>query len=47
MSGYCRWWNKNLEDVTEHEQERCEENGQDCGECPDLVIEKERENAEV
>ena len=20
MSGYCRWWNKNLEDVTEHEQ---------------------------
>lgn len=28
MSGYCRWWNKNLEDVTEHEQERCEENGQ-------------------
>lgn len=30
MSGYCRWWDRKLEDVTEHEQERCEENGQEC-----------------
>lgn len=33
-----------MEDVTEHEQEQCEENGQDCRECPDLVI-KEQEAA--
>lgn len=24
MSGYCRWWDKDLKDVMEHEQERCE-----------------------
>lgn len=33
-----------MEDVTEHEQEQCEENGQDCRECPDLMI-KEQEAA--
>lgn len=38
MSGFCRWYGKDMEDVTEHEQEQCEENGQDCRECPDLVI---------
>lgn len=35
MSGFCRWYGKDMEDVTEHEQEQCEENGQDCRECPD------------
>ena len=30
MSGFCRWYGKDMEDVTEHEQEQCEENGQDC-----------------
>lgn len=44
MSGFCRWYGKDMEDVTEHEQEQCEENGQDCRECPDLVI-KEQEAA--
>lgn len=29
MSGFCRWYGKDMEDVTEHEQEQCEENGQD------------------
>lgn len=32
MSGFCRWYGKDMEDVTEHEQEQCEENGQDCRE---------------
>lgn len=27
MSGFCRWYGKDMEDVTEHEQEQCEENG--------------------
>lgn len=25
MSGFCRWYGKDMEDVTEHEQEQCEE----------------------
>lgn len=44
MSGFCRWYGKDMEDVAEHEQEQCEENGQDCSECPDLMI-KEQEAA--
>lgn len=44
MSGFCRWYGKDMEDVTEHEQEQCEENGQECRECQDLVI-KEQEAA--
>ena len=44
MSGFCRWYEKDVEDITEHEQEQCEENGQDCRECPDLMI-KEQEAA--
>lgn len=44
MSGFCRWYGKDMEDVTEHEQEQCEENGQDCREYPDLVT-KEQEAA--
>lgn len=27
MSGFCRWYEKDMEDITEHEQEQCEENG--------------------
>ena len=44
MSGFCRWYGKDMEDVTEHEQEQCEENGQDCRECPDLVIKEQESN---
>lgn len=29
MSGFCRWYEKDMEDITEHEQEQCEENGQE------------------
>jgi hypothetical protein len=43
MSGFCRWYGKDMEEVTEHEQEQCEENGQDCCECPDLVIKEQEE----
>lgn len=35
---YCRWHNKKMEDVTEHEQEQCEESGQNCKGCPDLTL---------
>lgn len=35
---YCRWYEKKLEDVTEQEQYQCEENGQDCADCPDRVL---------
>ena len=37
---FCRWYEKDMENLAEHEQEQCNENGQDCGNCPDL-IEKE------
>lgn len=40
---YCRWYEKNMQDVTEHEQQQCEENGQDCDGCPDLVASKDKE----
>lgn len=38
MSAYCRWYEKEMRDVTEHERQQCEENGQDCNECPDLCV---------
>lgn len=34
---YCRWYDKKLEDVAEHEQEQCKENGQCCTDCTDLI----------
>lgn len=43
MSGFYRWYEKDMEDITEHEQEQCEENGQDCRECPDLMIKEQEE----
>lgn len=33
---FCKWWDKPLTDVTEHEQEKCEKNGLFCTECPNL-----------
>ena len=47
MSLFCRWYEKNMEDLTEWQQEACEENGQQCIlndgiMCQDL-IEKELE----
>lgn len=29
-------------DVSEHEQEQCEENGQDCRTCPDLIADSKQ-----
>ena len=26
---FCRWYDKQFEDVSEHEQEQCEENGKE------------------
>lgn len=39
---YCRWYEKRLEDVAEHEQEQCYENGQDCMNCPELKEDKKK-----
>lgn len=44
MGAFCRWYEKDMKDLSEHEQEQCAENGQDCSECPDLII-KEQEAA--
>lgn len=42
---FCRWYEKPLRDVTEWQQEQCEENGQQCHGCPDLISrEKKEEN---
>lgn len=35
---YCRWYEKELENVTEQEQYQCDENGQDCADCPDRAF---------
>ena len=45
MGAYCRWYDKEMRDVTEHEQEQCAENGQDCSNCPDVVL-KNADNEE-
>ncbi len=38
MSAFCRWYEKDMENIAEHEQERCKEYGQECYDCPDLII---------
>lgn len=37
QKAYCRWYDKKLEDVAEHEQEHCEEYGRHCTDCTDLT----------
>lgn len=44
---FCRWYDKQFEDVSEHEQEQCEENGQDCRTCPDLIADSKQAAAVV
>lgn len=44
MAGFCKWWDKPLEDVTEWQQERCyEESGLECTKCHELEV-KEKED---
>lgn len=43
---FCEWWDKCLEDVTEHEQEECEKNGQNCLDCIELTTKRDRERWE-
>lgn len=38
FQAFCRWYNVPMKDLAEHEQEQCEENGQQCEGCPDLVM---------
>ena len=44
--GICRWYEKPLRDVTEVQQEQCEENGQQCDGCPDLILREKKEENE-
>ena len=37
QKAYCRWYDKKLEDVAEYEQERCEEYGRRCKDCPEMI----------
>lgn len=46
MSAFCRWYEKDMEKLTEHEQQQCEENGQNCCECPDLIVKDKKEESE-
>lgn len=39
---FCRWYEKPLRDVAEVQQEQCEENGQQCDGCPDLILREKR-----
>ena len=42
--GYCRWYEKDLRDVSEHEQEKCYvDAGLECTRCQELVIGEEDE----
>lgn len=43
---FCRWYEKPLRDVTEVQQEQCEENGQQCDGCPDLILREKKEENE-
>lgn len=36
---YCRWHEKPLREVAEHEQEQCYKNGMYCDGCDNLVVE--------
>ena len=45
MGAFCRWYEKDMKDLSEHEQEQCAENGQDCKECPDLIIKDKEEDS--
>ena len=38
QEAYCRWYEKAMKNLTEHEQEQCAENGQQCDGCPDLIL---------
>jgi hypothetical protein len=41
----CRWYKKELKDVTENEQEKCyEQAGRTCLDCGELVSSSERED---
>lgn len=35
---FCNWYEKPMKSVSAKEQEQCEENGQQCSECPDSIL---------
>lgn len=46
MGAFCRWYEKDMENLSEHEQQQCEENGQNCCKCPDLIVKDKKEESE-
>lgn len=46
QEAYCRWYEKTMKSLTEHEQEQCAENGQLCDGCPDLILKETGEGEE-
>lgn len=46
VSAFCRWYEKDMKNLTEHEQEQCKENGQNCFDCPDLAEKRNEEESQ-
>lgn len=44
MAAYCRWYEKDMVELTEWQQEQCEENGLTCFDCEDLVKDRAEES---
>lgn len=45
ISAFCRWYEKEIEKLAEHEQGQCDKYKQECIKCPCLSYEvKEKEN---
>ena len=38
MAAYCRWWERDMEDVAEWQSEEC---GHDCDKCDSLMVTKD------
>jgi len=43
---YCRWHQKTMRELTEHEQENCETYGMKCEDCQDLIMREKPDGQE-
>lgn len=46
MGAYCTWFEKNIRDIAEWEEEQCKESNRDCDGCQDLKITDDYEGEE-
>jgi hypothetical protein len=44
MPFYCKWWDCQLEQVSEHQQADCEKNGMTCQQCMEQADDEEAED---